>query len=45
MRPRNRKTDPKILMNPSLAPDLLFTYGTLRRAAGNAAHRLLADSS
>ena len=23
--------------------DLLFTYGTLRRAAGNAAHRLLAD--
>ena len=25
--------------------DLLFTYGTLRRAAGNAAHRLLADSA
>ena len=30
-------------MKPSTAPDLLFTYGTLRRAAGNAAHRLLAD--
>jgi gamma-glutamylcyclotransferase (GGCT)/AIG2-like uncharacterized protein YtfP len=27
------------------ANDLLFTYGTLRRAAGNAAHRLLADSA
>jgi len=27
------------------ATDLLFTYGTLRRAAGNAAHRLLADSA
>jgi len=26
-------------------PNLLFTYGTLRRAAGNAAHRLLADSA
>ena len=25
--------------------DLLFTYGTLRRAAGNAAHRLLADQA
>jgi gamma-glutamylcyclotransferase (GGCT)/AIG2-like uncharacterized protein YtfP len=25
--------------------DLLFTYGTLRRAAGHAAHRLLADSA
>jgi len=25
--------------------DLLFTYGTLRRAAGQAAHRLLADSA
>jgi len=32
-------------MNPRPAPDLLFTYGTLRRAAGNAAHRLLADSA
>jgi gamma-glutamylcyclotransferase (GGCT)/AIG2-like uncharacterized protein YtfP len=30
-------------MKPSPIPDLLFTYGTLRRAAGNAAHRLLAD--
>ena len=30
-------------MKPSPVPDLLFTYGTLRRAAGNAAHRLLAD--
>jgi gamma-glutamylcyclotransferase (GGCT)/AIG2-like uncharacterized protein YtfP len=28
-----------------ITPDLLFTYGTLRRAAGNAAHRLLADSA
>lgn len=27
------------------ATDLLFTYGTLRRAAGHAAHRLLADSA
>jgi len=25
--------------------DLLFTYGTLRRAAGHAAHRLLADGA
>lgn len=25
--------------------DLLFTYGTLRRAAGNAAHRLLVDTA
>ncbi len=32
-------------MKRSLIPDLLFTYGTLRRAAGNAAHRLLADSA
>jgi gamma-glutamylcyclotransferase (GGCT)/AIG2-like uncharacterized protein YtfP len=32
-------------MNPSPATDLLFTYGTLRRAAGHAAHRLLADSA
>ena len=30
-------------MKHSPVPDLLFTYGTLRRAAGNAAHRLLAD--
>ena len=30
-------------MKPPPVPDLLFTYGTLRRAAGNAAHRLLAD--
>lgn len=30
-------------MNNTPATDLLFTYGTLRRAAGNAAHRLLAD--
>jgi gamma-glutamylcyclotransferase (GGCT)/AIG2-like uncharacterized protein YtfP len=30
-------------MTHSPFPDLLFTYGTLRRAAGNAAHRLLAD--
>ena len=28
-----------------ITTDLLFTYGTLRRAAGNAAHRLLADSA
>lgn len=27
------------------ATDLLFTYGTLRRATGHAAHRLLADSA
>ena len=32
-------------MNRHPAPDLLFTYGTHRRAAGNAAHRLLADSA
>jgi gamma-glutamylcyclotransferase (GGCT)/AIG2-like uncharacterized protein YtfP len=32
-------------MNDRPAIDLLFTYGTLRRAAGNAAHRLLADSA
>ena len=32
-------------MDPQPAIDLLFTYGTLRRAAGNAAHRLLADSA
>ena len=32
-------------MKQSPVPDLLFTYGTLRRAAGNAAHRLLADSA
>ncbi len=32
-------------MNPPASTDLLFTYGTLRRAAGNAAHRLLADSA
>jgi gamma-glutamylcyclotransferase (GGCT)/AIG2-like uncharacterized protein YtfP len=30
-------------MKPSPATDLLFTYGTLRRAAGHPAHRLLAD--
>jgi gamma-glutamylcyclotransferase (GGCT)/AIG2-like uncharacterized protein YtfP len=32
-------------MSDHPAIDLLFTYGTLRRAAGNAAHRLLADSA
>ena len=32
-------------MKPSAIPDLLFTYGTLRRAAGTAAHRLLADNA
>ena len=32
-------------MDPRPATDLLFTYGTLRRAAGHAAHRLLADSA
>jgi gamma-glutamylcyclotransferase (GGCT)/AIG2-like uncharacterized protein YtfP len=32
-------------MNNRPATDLLFTYGTLRRAAGHAAHRLLADSA
>ena len=32
-------------MKTSSIPDLLFTYGTLRRAAGNAAHRLLADTA
>jgi gamma-glutamylcyclotransferase (GGCT)/AIG2-like uncharacterized protein YtfP len=32
-------------MDPSPAIDLLFTYGTLRRAAGHAAHRLLADTA
>lgn len=32
-------------MNPVTTTDLLFTYGTLRRAAGHAAHRLLADSA
>ncbi len=32
-------------MKPASTPDLLFTYGTLRRAAGHAAHRLLADSA
>jgi gamma-glutamylcyclotransferase (GGCT)/AIG2-like uncharacterized protein YtfP len=32
-------------MNRRPTSDLLFTYGTLRRAAGNAAHRLLADSA
>ena len=30
-------------MSRATPTDLLFTYGTLRRAAGNAAHRLLAD--
>ncbi len=30
-------------MNPLPSTDLLFTYGTLRRAAGHPAHRLLAD--
>lgn len=32
-------------MKDRLATDLLFIYGTLRRAAGHAAHRLLADSA
>ena len=32
-------------MSDEPANNLLFTYGTLRRAAGNAAHRLLADSA
>ena len=32
-------------MSAAATTDLLFTYGTLRRAAGNAAHRLLADSA
>jgi gamma-glutamylcyclotransferase (GGCT)/AIG2-like uncharacterized protein YtfP len=32
-------------MDPHPATDLLFTYGTLRRAAGHPAHRLLADSA
>jgi len=32
-------------MKPAGPIDLLFTYGTLRRAAGHAAHRLLADSA
>ncbi len=32
-------------MKPGVTPDLLFTYGTLSRAAGHAAHRLLADSA
>jgi len=32
-------------VNNRPATDLLFTYGTLRRAAGHAAHRLLADSA
>jgi gamma-glutamylcyclotransferase (GGCT)/AIG2-like uncharacterized protein YtfP len=32
-------------MNDRPAIDLLFTYGTLRCAAGHAAHRLLADSA
>jgi gamma-glutamylcyclotransferase (GGCT)/AIG2-like uncharacterized protein YtfP len=32
-------------MKPSPVNDLLFTYGTLRRAAGNPAHRLLADGA
>ena len=32
-------------MKRATTSDLLFTYGTLRRAAGNAAHRLLADSA
>jgi gamma-glutamylcyclotransferase (GGCT)/AIG2-like uncharacterized protein YtfP len=30
-------------MKPSPIPDLLFVYGTLSRAAGHHAHRLLAD--
>jgi gamma-glutamylcyclotransferase (GGCT)/AIG2-like uncharacterized protein YtfP len=30
-------------MKPSSDTDLLFVYGTLCRASGNAAHRLLAD--
>ena len=30
-------------MKRASIPDLLFTYGTLRRASGHAAHRLLAD--
>lgn len=32
-------------MKPGVTTDLLFTYGTLSRAAGHAAHRLLADSA
>jgi gamma-glutamylcyclotransferase (GGCT)/AIG2-like uncharacterized protein YtfP len=32
-------------MSDAPAIDLLFTYGTLRRAAGNAAHRLLAEGA
>jgi gamma-glutamylcyclotransferase (GGCT)/AIG2-like uncharacterized protein YtfP len=32
-------------MSDEPATNLLFTYGTLRRAAGHAAHRLLADSA
>ena len=32
-------------MNERPPADLLFTYGTLRRATGHAAHRLLADSA
>lgn len=32
-------------MKPTATVDLLFTYGTLRRAAGHPAHRLLADGA
>ncbi|HUJ45163.1 MAG TPA: gamma-glutamylcyclotransferase family protein [Opitutaceae bacterium] len=32
-------------MNEPPPTDLLFTYGTLRRAAGHPAHRLLADGA